>query len=63
MFAWVNGEDSKRAHECVDDAYRAFRRMLDTGHPRSDLGQLPAEARAEAERLGRVASGGARSSP
>jgi toxin YhaV len=34
--------------------------MLDSGRPPSDWGQLLAEARAESERLGRLASGGAR---
>ena len=57
MFAWVNDEDTKRAYESADDAYRVFRRMLDSGRPPSDWDQLLAEARAESERLGRLASG------
>ena len=56
VFAWVNDEDTKRAYESADDAYRVFRRMLDNGHPPSDWGQLLAEALAESERLGRLAS-------
>ena len=59
VFAWVNDEDTKRAYESADDAYRVFRRMLDSGHPPSDWGQLLAEASAESERLARLASGGA----
>lgn len=59
VFAWVNDEDTKRAYESADDAYRVFRRMLDSGRPPSDWGKLLAEARAESERLGRLASGGA----
>ena len=59
VFAWVNDEDTKRAYENADDAYRVFRRMLDSGRPPSDWSQLLAEARAESERLGRLASGGA----
>jgi toxin YhaV len=59
VFAWVNDEGTKRAYESADDAYRVFRRMLDSGHPPSDWDQLLAEARAESERLGRLASGGA----
>jgi toxin YhaV len=59
VFAWVNDEDTKRAYKSNDDAYRVFRRMLDSGRPPSDWGQLLAEARAESERLGRLASGGA----
>ena len=58
VFAWVNDEDTKRAYESADDAYRVFRRMLDTGHPPSEWAQLLAEARAESERLARLASGG-----
>jgi len=59
VYAWVDDEDTKRAYASADDAYRVFRRMLDSGRPPSDWGQLLAEARAEAERLGRLASGGA----
>ena len=58
VFAWVNDEDTKRAYESADDAYRIFRRMLDSGHPPSDWAQLLAEARAESGRLARLASGG-----
>ncbi len=58
VFAWVNDEDTKRAYESVDDAYRVFRRMLGSGRPPSDWGQLLAEARAESERLGRLGSRG-----
>jgi toxin YhaV len=57
VYAWVNDEDTKRAYESPDDAYRVFRKMLDSGHPPSDWNQLLAEARAESERLGRFASG------
>jgi toxin YhaV len=59
VYAWVNDEDTKRAYESTDDAYRVFRKMLDSGHPPSDWNQLLAEARAELERLGRLASGSA----
>jgi toxin YhaV len=63
VFAWVNDEDTKRAYESADDAYRVFRRMLDSGRPPSNWEQLLAEARAESERLSRLASRGARPSP
>lgn len=59
VFAWVNEEDTKRAHESADNAYRVFRRMLDGGRPPSDWDRLLAEAHAESERLGRLASSGA----
>jgi toxin YhaV len=58
VFAWVNDEDTKRAYESADDAYRVFRRMLDSGHPPTDWSQLLAEARADSRRLGRLAAGG-----
>lgn len=58
VYAWVNDEDTKRAYESTDDAYRVFRKMLDSGHPPSDWNQLLAEARAESQRLVQLASGG-----
>lgn len=36
MLAWVNDEDSKRAYESGDDAYRVFRKMLEGGNPPDD---------------------------
>ena len=57
VFAWVNDEDTKRAYESSDDAYRVFRKMLESGHPPDDWSQLLAEARAEGERLQRFAAG------
>ena len=57
MFAWVNDEDTKRAYDSSDDAYRVFRKMLESGHPPDDWGQLLAAARAEGERLQRFATG------
>ena len=44
VLAWVNDEDTKRAYESHDDAYRVFKKMLASGHPPSDWGQLLAEA-------------------
>lgn len=57
VFAWVNDEDTKRAYESSDDAYRVFRKMLESGHPPDDWSQLLAEARAEGKRLQRFAAG------
>lgn len=51
VFAWVNDDDTKRAYESDDDAYRVFRRMLINGHPPGDWAQLLAEARAHGSRL------------
>jgi toxin YhaV len=45
VFAWVNDEDTKRAFESRDDAYRVWRKMLESGHPPDDWEQLLVEAR------------------
>lgn len=57
VYAWVNDEDTKRAYESSDDAYRVFRKMLESGHPPDDWNQLLAEARTEGDRLPRIAAG------
>lgn len=56
VFAWVNDEDTKRAYESGDDAYRVFRKMLESGHPPDNWELLLAEARATSERLRRMGS-------
>lgn len=53
VFAWVNDENSKRAYESDGDAYRVFRKMLESGHPPDDWAQLLAQAQAESHRLPR----------
>lgn len=50
-YAWVNDEDSKRAYGSGDDAYRVFRKMLDSGHPPDDWAHLLSAAQQAAERL------------
>lgn len=57
VFAWVNDEGTKRAYESGDDAYRVFRKMLESGHPPDDWSQLLSEAGAEGQRLQRFAAG------
>ncbi|NDP37315.1 MAG: type II toxin-antitoxin system YhaV family toxin [Rhodoferax sp.] len=57
VFAWVNDEDTKRAYESSDDAYRIFRKMLESGHPPDDWHQLLVEARSEGARLQQVEAG------
>jgi len=59
VYAWVNDEDTRRAYESTDDAYRVFRRMLGAGHPPDSWGALLAEARAESARLQQLVQGGA----
>jgi toxin YhaV len=51
VLAWVNDEDTKRAYESGDDAYRVFRKMLESGHPPDDWDQLLKEAKPAAGRL------------
>ncbi|MDB5971334.1 MAG: toxin [Hydrocarboniphaga sp.] len=51
VYAWVNDEDTKRAYDSGDDAYRVFRRMLESGHPPNDWAALLAEAKKENNRL------------
>lgn len=45
VFAWVNDEDIKRAYESSDDAYRVFRRRVESGHPPDDWDALLAQSR------------------
>ncbi len=63
VLAWVNDEDTKRAYESSDDAYRVFRKMLETGHPPDDWNQLLIEARAEADRLQCITAGVTQAQP
>jgi len=51
VYAWVNDEDAKRAYESSDDAYRVFRKMLESGHPPDDWEQLLSEAPAASSRM------------
>jgi toxin YhaV len=51
VFAWVNDDNTKRAYESDDDAYRVFSKMLASGHPPSDWAQLLAEAKLQSGRL------------
>jgi len=56
VFAWVNDEDTKRAYESGDDAYRVFRKMLESGHPPDDWEQLLVQATESSNRLQKVSS-------
>ena len=51
VFAWVNDEGTKRAYDSSDDAYRVFRKMLESGHPPDNWDQLLAGSRSEVPRL------------
>jgi len=56
VYAWVNDDDTKRACESSDDAYRVFRKMLESGHPPDDWNRLLSQAELEGHRLQRVFS-------
>lgn len=45
VYAWVNDEDTKRAYESKDDAYRVFSKMLKQGHPPDNWEKLVMEAK------------------
>ena len=49
VYAWVNDEKSKRAYESKTDAYRIFKRMLETGNPPDSWQQLLEQAQNIAE--------------
>lgn len=55
VLAWVNDEETKRAYESSDDAYRVFGRMLGNGHPPDEWDELLKEAKSELSRLQLVA--------
>lgn len=54
VYGWVNDEETKRAYESADDAYRVFRKMLERGRPPDDWEALLAEAANESDRLRRL---------
>ena len=55
VYAWVNDEDTKRAYESSNDAYRVFRKLLEGGYPPDDWDQLVSESRAESDRIQQLA--------
>ena len=56
IYGWVNNEDTLRAYGSGTDAYRTFRRMLNSGNPPDDWAQLLKSAKSESARLRRVAA-------
>jgi toxin YhaV len=55
LLAWVNDENSKRAYESNTDAYRVFRKMLESGYPPDDWNDLLKEAKSAINRLQKAA--------
>ena len=51
VFVWVNDEKSKRAYESSTDAYRVFKKMLESGNPPDNWDDLLKESKAEINRL------------
>lgn len=47
VFVWVNDENSKRTDDGNTDAYRVFKKMLESGHPPDDWHDLLTEAKGE----------------
>jgi len=56
VYAWINDDNTERANESSDDAYRVFCKMLESGHPPDDWNQLLSQAELERHRLQRVFS-------
>ncbi|WRH64992.1 MAG: type II toxin-antitoxin system YhaV family toxin [Planktothrix sp. GU0601_MAG3] len=54
VFAWVNDDDSKRSYDSNTDAYRVFKKMLETGHPPDNWDDLLQEAKSAINRLEKV---------
>ena len=55
LLAWVNDQKSKRAYESNTDAYKVFRKMLESGHPPDDWDDLLQETKGEINRLRKAA--------
>lgn len=51
VFAWVNDENSKRVYDSNTDAYRVFKKMLESGNPPDDWNELLEAAKREIDRL------------
>lgn len=56
VFAWCNDENTKRAYESDDDAYRTFRKMLENGNPPNTFDELLLQARQNNHRLNNIQS-------
>lgn len=54
VYSWVNDENTKRAYESGQDAYRVFRKMLESGDPPDNWEKLMKEASTEDERFAKV---------
>jgi toxin YhaV len=51
LIAWVDDESSKRAYDSNTDAYKVFRKMLESGHPLNNWNDLLKEAKSATNHL------------
>jgi len=56
VYAWVNDENTKRAYESKDDAYRVFSKMLKQDHPPDDWELLVKEAKDQSRKTSKTNS-------
>ena len=56
VLAWVNDENTKRAYERTNDAYKVFSKMLENGNPPNDWNQLLNQARSGEQQLQQLVS-------
>jgi len=54
VYAWVNDENTKRAYDSKNDAYRAFTKMLKQGYPPGDWESLVSEAKIQSNQLTQI---------
>ncbi|ELR96451.1 type II toxin-antitoxin system YhaV family toxin [Gloeocapsa sp. PCC 73106] len=54
VLAWVNDESSKRSYNGKTDAYRVFKKMLESGQLPNDWDDLLKEAESEAHRFKKI---------
>jgi toxin YhaV len=51
VFIWVNDDNSKRAYDSNKDAYRVFRKKLESGNPPDDWNDFSKDAASETNPL------------
>ena len=54
VFVWVNDDNTKRAYDSSTDAYRVFKKMLESGNPPDNWNELLKDAKGEVHRLSKV---------
>lgn len=56
VYAWVSDENSKRAYDSNTDAYRVFKKMLESGNPPDNWDDLLKAAKSETNRWHKAAN-------